>query len=1397
MQLFSRNKALSVLSLGALAALGACGDDVTVPVAPAAPVVITITPPSSSLNVGESVSFAVQISGGNPAPTLASCTSSNTAVATAAVNAGACRVTAVAAGNATVTAAASTGQSAAASVTVSAPAPAITALSVSPSAAQLGVGQSVTLVPTVQPAGRTVAYTYATSASTIATVANGVVTAVAPGVATITVTAAGSAAGFSNATIAQAVTITVSERTPGLTALNVQPSSVALALGGTQALTAAVQGPRQAAATITYGTSAPAIATVSTTGVITAVSAGTAVVTVTAQSAESGAFAASSITGLVAVTVSPNAQVAIVNLTRGGSVIDVSNVTDQIEANIAIQPNGQTVSEVNLWVCAPAETVAACAARTNGVPAARQSFTASGTQAATVQLYINTNEFTTPDFTSGADANTLYKNGLRTLVATLTTTPAAASTIASNSISQVNFNNPDGWTIRWTAPTNRANDVNNITYYGGPSTPDALTPSATSGTGSFVVVPVIYTPDRTVVQAVLNLSSTCGSNITDRTRPFAATYGTLTRDTLAGVFNCTGTATAASGLAPQVVSGVDNNNNTYTGVTSNPAVARSIFDDFTNIANSTSGGYRQSLSYRPNNLYLPHDYAAPTISAFDIRGGTDGTASFQDSAWVNAAYFLAGTNPTTATGTGGLRYRISDANVGLTSANNAEFGAGAAQRNTLFSVCAQTSVPATTPTAPINCTTPVATGGIASTIGSMNVPEAAANFTNSAYFAQVAETDRLGNRATSIVYSWSNSSTGASATRTPTLAQLNGFANNATSGAAFGVDLTAPQVSTLPNTGTGSITNFARTDVDSIYSSIGATYGSTNNANAVFAVRFTDTRSGFPICVEATAATASQGTCRNGAAATSVRAGTFSIQRRSAPTLATVTNDAVNETIVTTSNTSTTATNRYLNVIDAPVSSFDNAFREFSINIFGAANRVQSGTTLVGGTPAATVAGYYTFSGSLTDRAGNTATLPTRSVAIDNADPTIAGINVTGVLTGGTTVAFNPSGTDDLEAITGDLALRYPQLQYDDGVGAAVGTLPTTIRFRRVPHFSASAPLGLWHNPFAAVTDNKLTTPIGPGTSLASTGLTVPVPFIQQIATVTAGAAPLTQAQLFALFPGAADPRPNQVTAVLYDIRATSPVTSFGNGRSTPVSQTISGSQIPTPSSAASTKDWTTATGGAGIQNWQISTAGTVSEFRAQTSTSITNPPFTSVYIVRQVGATEWEFIRTATYAGPLDQGANRFWRYTLPSSSFDQGNGVTMAALASGDLIKAIGVDASGNGLSTATSTNGLPLAIPTSSSFGPFTVANVAQGGAAQNIALSITGGAASGASVVYSCSSSSTLVTASIDPVIPTQCNIDDAGVAGAATQVTITFTVTGSGSGFSTTSRTSQTTITRNP
>src|SRR6476620_11170525 len=106
MQLFSRKKALLAAALSALSVLGACGDDVVVSPDPVLPVVLSISPPAASLNVGESANFVVQISGGNATtpPTVTACASSNTAVATATLAAPTCRATAVAPGNATITA---------------------------------------------------------------------------------------------------------------------------------------------------------------------------------------------------------------------------------------------------------------------------------------------------------------------------------------------------------------------------------------------------------------------------------------------------------------------------------------------------------------------------------------------------------------------------------------------------------------------------------------------------------------------------------------------------------------------------------------------------------------------------------------------------------------------------------------------------------------------------------------------------------------------------------------------------------------------------------------------------------------------------------------------------------------------------------------------------------------------------------------------------------------------------------------------------------------------------------------------------------------------------------------------------------------------------------------------
>jgi uncharacterized protein YjdB len=1377
MQLFSRNKALVALSLGALAALGACGDDVTVPVAPAAPVVISITPPSASMNVGEALNFAVQITGGSTtaAPTLQACSSSNAAVVTAAVQGSACRATAVAAGNATITATASTGQVAAASVTVSAPAPAITSLSVSPSAAQLGVGQSVTLVPTVQPAGRTVAYTYTSSSSTIASVANGVVTAVAPGVATITVTAAGTGTGLTAATISQAVTITVSERTPGLSSLNVQPATVALALGGKQQLTASVQGPRASAAAISYGTSAPAIATVSETGEITAVGQGTAVVTVTAQSTQEGAFAAASITALVPVTVSPNAQVVITSLTDNGSTIDITNVAGQFEVNLSVQPNGQNVSSVQAWVCAPTETVPQCAARTNGVPAAQQSFTAAGAQASSVQLYINSAEFTMPDFTTGEDANTLYKNGLRTIVATLTTTPAAASTIASNNISQVNFNNPDGWTIQWTQPTNRANDANGITWYGGPSTPDPLVSGATSGDGAFTVVPVIYTPNRTIASARLNLTglngqngsiNNCGSadffagtsasqDLELTARPFTVRYGSgaasgnymqcgnVVTSTGAG-----GVVSGTNGYAPIVASSVDNNN--AAGPNSagiNPQAATSIYTPINAAGNPAfTGRYRQSLAFRPNTIFIPGDYYAPEMTRLSFRNG----AAQVDSGWLNAAYQLGEISTTTGLS---ASYFSSDVGVG-------QIGTTDSQKNVVFSFC---NTPATIPssantTSATNCTTPVAQGGITATVGGINLPESS-NLTNSAYYVQAAETDRLGNRRTSRPFTWANSS----GTQRHVYPAVTG--NPATTLVfSNGVDLTAPTIVAIPNTGAGAIANYTRTDVDSIYASTASglnTAGAIPSEAAVFAVRFTDSRAGFP-------------TCRTGSTncfsndVNLVRGGNFQITRRTAPALASVSNDALVESLI---NGPSAANRTFRNSIDADVFGLDNSIREFSIGLGSVAGR----NNLTTGLPAnigTAVDGYYTFSGTIIDRAGNSTTITPRTVAVDNASPAISSLTAPAVLAGGSTVTFTPTASDELEVISADLQLVYGQLGKTDGTQVAA-TLPTGLRFWRVPSFAnnGSALLGLWHNPFQSVTDNKLAYVIGAGTTLGG-GLTLPIPFIQQLITVDGVNAPIAPAT-YALYP---DLKPTAASARVYDIRATSTQLFTDLGRSAAAATVnIGGGQVPT-----STKNWTTAAGGSGITSWSLfSSTGGVAEYRVATSTSITNPPFTAVHVIR-AGATEWEYLGTATFAGTVDQGATRFYRYTFTFSGANQGQ-FTQAALAGGDVIRAIGVDASGNGLSTVNGQFGLANAIPAGTTIdGPVAATTIANAASAA-IALSLNP-APAGVSVAYTCSTSSPFLTAAMTG--PATCTLTAAGTAAGPIDIDVTFTATGAAAGTNT-------------
>ena len=166
----------------------------------------------------------------------------------------------------------------------------VTGVTLNKSSLSLDVGDTETLTATVTPGNATnKAVSWSTSNAAVATVANGVVTAVAPGSATITVTTADG-----GKTAACSVTVT-EDGTTGVpvTGVTLNKSSLSLTVGGTETLTATVAPSNATNKAVTWSTSNAAVATVAN-GVVTAVAAGSAVITVT--TADGSKTAACSVT---------------------------------------------------------------------------------------------------------------------------------------------------------------------------------------------------------------------------------------------------------------------------------------------------------------------------------------------------------------------------------------------------------------------------------------------------------------------------------------------------------------------------------------------------------------------------------------------------------------------------------------------------------------------------------------------------------------------------------------------------------------------------------------------------------------------------------------------------------------------------------------------------------------------------------------------------------------------------------------------------------------------------------------------------------------------------------------------------------------------------------------------
>jgi trimeric autotransporter adhesin len=190
-------------------------------------------------------------------------------------------VTALAPGSATISAM-SEGQTGAATVTVDVAPPTVASITLSPSDVALQVGQSVQIVATPRAAngevltGRVI--TWRTSnLSTAAVTSEGVVTALAPGSATISATSEGQTG---------AATVTVDVAPPTVASITLSPSDVSLQVGQSVQIVAtprAANGEVLTGRVITWSTSNPSTVAVTSEGVVTALAPGSATISATSE----------------------------------------------------------------------------------------------------------------------------------------------------------------------------------------------------------------------------------------------------------------------------------------------------------------------------------------------------------------------------------------------------------------------------------------------------------------------------------------------------------------------------------------------------------------------------------------------------------------------------------------------------------------------------------------------------------------------------------------------------------------------------------------------------------------------------------------------------------------------------------------------------------------------------------------------------------------------------------------------------------------------------------------------------------------------------------------------------------------------------------------------------------
>ena len=301
---------------------------------------ITLDKTSVSLKAGETVTLTSTVNPDDATDKTVTWSTSDASVATVTNGV----VAAVKVGTATITAKAGD-KTAICSVTVVATE--VTSVTLDKTSASLKAGETVTLTSTVNPDDATdKTVTWSTSDASVATVNNGVVTAVKVGTVTITAKAG-------DKTVTCAVTVVP---TP-VTSITLDKTSASLKAGETVTLTSTVNPDDATDKTVTWSTSDASVATV-TNGVVTAVKVGTA--TITAKAGDK--------TATCAVTVVPT-PVASITLDKTSASLKAG---ETVTLTVTVNPDDATDKTVT-WSTSDASV----ATVTNGVVTAVKVGTAT------------------------------------------------------------------------------------------------------------------------------------------------------------------------------------------------------------------------------------------------------------------------------------------------------------------------------------------------------------------------------------------------------------------------------------------------------------------------------------------------------------------------------------------------------------------------------------------------------------------------------------------------------------------------------------------------------------------------------------------------------------------------------------------------------------------------------------------------------------------------------------------------------------------------------------------------------------------------------------------------------------------------------------------------------------